>query len=228
MKLPAYWMTRPAPPPDRTTSASFDRLLDQALANGPDEPIEYRIQAPKWQFLCHAADRGRLLLHGSGDPAISRFEPRQPHDSSEFGNRHAVFAASDGLWPMYYAILDRDHHPMSLINGCARLDNGSERLGEPHYYFSISAQALKQQPWRPGTVYLLPAGTFELQPRMRVGDVLVQPAQWASPLPVTPVAKLAVQPEDFPFLDQIRGHDDERVWTRAAADPDGFPWHDEA
>jgi hypothetical protein len=90
------------------------------------------------------------------------------------------------------------------------------------------AQALKQQPWRPGTVYLLPAGTFELQPRMRVGDVLVQPAQWASPLPVTPVAKLAVQPEDFPFLDQIRGHDDERVWTRAAADPDGFPWHDEA
>jgi hypothetical protein len=114
------------------------------------------------------------------------------------------------------------------INGCARLADAGERLGEPHYYFSISAQALKQQPWRPGTVYLLPAGSFELQPRVRVGDVSVQPAQWASPVPVAPVAKLAVQPEDFPFLDQIRGHDDARVWARAAVDPDGFPWHEEA
>lgn len=52
------------------------------------------------QFLCHAADRGMLLLHGSGAPAIRRFEPRQPDDSSEFGNRRAVFAADDGLWPM--------------------------------------------------------------------------------------------------------------------------------
>ncbi|MEU3889108.1 hypothetical protein [Streptomyces sp. NPDC029041] len=227
MKLPAYWMTRPAPPPDPTTSSSFDRLLQQALADGPGEPIDYRLDAPKWQFLCHAADRGELLLHGSGDPAIGRFEPRQPDDSSEFGNRRAVFAAGDGLWPMYYAILNRDHHPMSLINGCARFADGDERLGEPHYYFSISAPALKQRPWRPGTVYLLPAGTFELQPRIRVGKVSVQPAQWASSLPVRPVAKLAVQPEDFPFLDRIRGHDDDRVRARAAADPDGFPWHEE-
>lgn len=228
MKLPAYWMTRPAPPPDRRTSASFDRLLEQALANGPDEPIDYRLQAPKWQFLCHAADRRRLLLHGSSDTAISCFEPRQPDDNSEFGNRRAVFAAGDGLWPMYYAILDRHRHSMSLINGCARLADGSEHLGEPHYYFSISAPALKRQPWRPGMVYLLPADTFEPQSRMRVGEVWVQPAQWASPVPVTPVAKLAVRPEDFPFLDQIRGHDDERVWARAAADPDGFPWHEGA
>jgi hypothetical protein len=154
MKLPAYWMTRPAPPPGRRTSASFDRLLQQALAKGPGEPIDYRLEAPTWQFLCHAADRGKLLLHGSGDPAIGRFEPRQPDDNSEFGNRRAVFAAGDGLWPMYYAIP-------------------------------------------------------------------------ASPVSVNPVAKLAVEPEDFPFLDRIRGHDDERVWTRAAADPDGFPWHDE-
>ncbi|WP_159030652.1 MULTISPECIES: hypothetical protein [Streptomyces] len=43
---------------------------------------------------------GKLLLHGSGDPAIRRFEPRQPDDSSEFGNRRAVFAADDELWPM--------------------------------------------------------------------------------------------------------------------------------
>ncbi|NGN62823.1 hypothetical protein G5C51_02755 [Streptomyces sp. A7024] len=229
MELPAYWMSRPEPRPDRRTSESFDLLLEQALADGPDVPIDYRLEAPKWQFLCHAADRGTLVLHGSGDPAIKRFEPRQPDDTSEFGNRCAVFAAGDGLWPMYYAVLDRERHPMSLINGCARVADGSSgQLGDPHYYFSISARALKQQPWRAGTVYLLPADTFELQPRIQVGDASIQLPQWASPLPVTPVAKLDVHPEDFPFLDHIRGHDDDQVRTRAAANPDGFPWHDEA
>lgn len=227
MRPPAYWTPRPAQVPDRSTLASFDRLLEQALANGPDEPIDYRLEAPKWQFLCHVADHGGLVLHGSGNPAISRFEPRQPDDSTEFGNRRAVFAAGDGLWPMYYAILDRDRYPMSLLNGCARFADGGEQLSEPHYYFSISAQARKQQPWRPGTVYLLPDSTFELQPRLQLGNVSVQLAQWASPAPVSPVAKLTVQPEDFPFLDEIRGHDDEQVWARAAADPDGFPWHEE-
>jgi hypothetical protein len=32
---------------------------------------------------------------------------------------------------------------------------------------------------------------------------------------------------DFPFLDQMRGHDDETVWRRAKAAPDGFPWLDQ-
>jgi hypothetical protein len=51
--------------------------------------------------------------------------------------------------------------------------------------------------------------------------------QWASLVPVTPLAKLPVGPEDFPFLAQIRGHDDKRLFARATADPEGFPWMDE-
>jgi hypothetical protein len=34
-------------------------------------------------------------------------------------------------------------------------------------------------------------------------------------------------PEDFPFLEDIRGHDDSLLYTRAKADPEGFPWVDE-
>lgn len=42
--------------------------------------------------------------------------------------------------------------------------------------------------------------------------------------PVRPLAKLEVKPGDFPFLDQVRGHDNDLVAERAAADPFGFPW----
>lgn len=210
--------------PDRRTTTSFDRLLDQALASGARQPIDYRLAAPKWQFLCHAVDRGDVVLHGSGDPDIVRFEPRQPADNLEFSNRRAVFAATDGIWPMYYAIVDRVNHHMMLCNSCIRVDAGAGQLGDPYYFFSITRSALERQPWRSGTVYLLPADSFERQPRIAVDDAWIHVAQAASPLPVTPAAKLAVDPDDFPFLRQIRGHDDEVLNARIAADPDGFPW----
>jgi hypothetical protein len=33
-----------------------------------------------------------------------------------------------------------------------------------------------------------------------------------------------VAPEDFPFLDQIHGHNDEKLTELASANPNGFPW----
>jgi hypothetical protein len=44
--------------------------------------------------------------------------------------------------------------------------------------------------------------------------------------PVKPLAKFRVRPENFPFLSEIRGQDDEVLAQRAAANPDGFPWVD--
>jgi hypothetical protein len=46
-------------------------------------------------------------------------------------------------------------------------------------------------------------------------------------MPVKPLARLQVSPADFPFLDQIRGHDDQIQQERARANPDGFPWIDD-
>lgn len=225
MHLPAYWLPRPEVRPDHETLTSFDRLLGQALDRGPYHPIDYRLDAPKWQFLCYAADRGGLVLHGSGDPGIERFEPRQPYDTLEFSSRRAVFAATDGIWPMYYAILDREQHPMTLCNSCMRICADGQ-ISDPYYFFSISRPALQLQPWRTGTVYLLPADSFETQPRISVDDSLIEVAQAASPVLVEPVAKLSVLPGDFPFLDEIKGHDDEALTTRIAGDPAGFPWYE--
>lgn len=222
MELPDYWMRRPGPAPDAATRAEFDRLLDEALLAGPEAFIDYQLAAPRWQFLCHAADRGGFVLHGTGNPDITIFEPRQSNDVGEFGNRSAVYAASDGLWPMYFAILDRDRYDIGLVNACIQVAG----LEGSYYYFSITASALEQQPWRTGIVYLLPGETFELQPSIMDNGREIKVAQVASLVPVRPAAKLLVRPEDFPFLHAIRGHDNDELLARAAADPDGFPWSD--
>lgn len=216
MELPDYWLRRPTAPTSAALREGFDQLLDEALGHGSDRSVDYQLDAPKWQFLCHAADRADYVLHGSGDPGITEFQPRQPEDLSEFGGQLAVFAATDGIWPMFYAILDRDNLPMTMCNACVRFGD------EARYYFSISAPALARRPWRTGTVYLLPSVTFHREPAM--GQI--RSAQAASPTPVRPVAKLTVGPDDFPFLHHVHGHDDARLTALAAADPDGFPWHD--
>ncbi len=213
-------MPRPGPAPDAATRAEFDRVLDQAVLAGAEEFIDYRMAAPKWQFLCHAADRGGHVLHGTGNPDIAMFEPRQSNDVDDFGNRRAVYAASDGPWPMYFAILDRDRYDMGLTNACIQ----PVGAGGSYYFFSISQSALDQQPWRDGVVYLLPADTFETQTSVMDGDQEIRIAQVASLAPVRPAAKLWIGPRDFPFLQAIRGHDNDVLLARAAADPAGFPW----
>ena len=228
MELPPYWLSAPGPGPDRATVENFDELLARAVEHGPDRPIDYQLDAPKWQFLCHVADRADVVLHGSGDPDIRCFEPRQPADTLEFSNRRAVFAATDGIWPLHYATLDRDRHPgVRTLNACVRpgsADGRDGQLGAPAYFFSISRWALDRRPWRSGTVYLLPAAGFERQPPIAAAGTWIHIAQAASPTPVTPVAKLTVHPADFPFLDAVHGHDEEALSDRMAADPRGFPW----
>jgi hypothetical protein len=94
--------------------------------------------------------------------------------------------------------------------------------------FSISRSALPHQPWRSGTVYVLPGDTFELQPPMRFGESEVRIPQLASLVAVRPLARVAVAPDDFPFLAQIRGHDDDRLEEYAHAMEAGGPWPEEA
>lgn len=223
---PDFLVRRPPMPTDPATLAAFDALFETAMTAGTAASIDYRLPAPRWQFICHVADTHEVVLHGSGNPAITRFEPRQPADTTEFGNRKAVYAASDGLWPMYFAILDRDRFDMSLINTSARLLEDDGGIGEPHYFFSISDTALASAPWRRGTLYFLPRDTFEQQPPVTFRGLRMTIPQWASPEPVTPLARIEVGPEDFPLLDAIRGHDSERTFARARANPDGFPWVD--
>jgi hypothetical protein len=224
--VPDFLVRRPPMPTDAATLAAFDALYDAAVTAGSGTPIDYRLPVPRWQFICHVADTRNVVLHGSGNAAIRVFEPRQPVDNTEFGNRKAVYAASDGLWPMYFAILDRDRFQMSLINGAARPLYEGGILGEPYYFFSISEEVLPKAPWRRGTIYFLPRDSFEQQPPMQFQGTPMAVAQWASPEPVVPLAKIEVGHEDFPLLANIRGHDWHETVQRVRANPDGFPWVD--
>lgn len=222
--LPDYWLTRPCVNFDESTRAAFDGLLDTVLSSSCCPTIEFDLPWPKWQFLCHLADHHNLALHGSGDPDIALFEPRQSNDLSEFGNQKAVYAASDGLWAMFFAIVDRQQFAMSVTNACVRLEDETGGFHGPYYVFSVSQWALSSRPWRTGTVYLLPRRTFTNQPSMAFGSSQVHIAQLASLVPLEPLARLTITPEDFPFLSQIRGHDDRRLEEYAIALQTGAPW----
>ena len=222
MELPDYWLSRPGVEHGPDERASFDRTWDHAIASG-DSPLVEVEPALKWQFLCHLADARGFVLHGSGDPGIDVFEPRQAIDLSAFGNQKAVYAAGDGIWAMFFAIVDRDR-VRSITNACVRLVDAAGNVSPPRYVFSISRSELPNRPWRLGTVYVLPGESFTIQPPLRFGEFEVRIPQLASLAAVRPVARVAVEPADFPFLSDIRGHDDDRLAEYARALETGAPW----
>lgn len=224
-EIPAYFFRQPLVDTSPATLAGFERLYREYVAPGAGLEIPYDLAAPRWQFLCYVCDHRHIVLHGSGEHNISEFEPRQSNDVDEFGNRRAVYAASDGLWPMYFAIVDRQK-VSSLINACFRVIEGDGVKSAPYYYFSVNREALNDDPWRDGMIYLLPGKTFEPQPLDDYQGAPLEVAQWASLVEVKPLAKLAVTPADFPFLKEVYGHDEAAVWEKARANPKGFPWHD--
>jgi hypothetical protein len=123
--------------------------------------------------------------------------------------------------------MDRDRYVRSLSNACFREVGPDGSRSEPYYFFSINGDALPHRPWRQGTIYLLPRATFEQQPLLQKGGAQFEAEQWASLVPVRPLAQLPVDPEDFPFLDRIYPHDLAVLRERIARNPDGFPWMDE-
>ena len=222
MQLPDYWLSRPAAELEPDVRAEFDRMWDAAVASGDCPMVEVE-PSQRWQFLCHLADARGAVLHGSGRPGIEVFEPRQANDLGDFGNQTAVYAAGDGIWAMFFAIVDRERIP-SVTNACIRLVDAAGNVSPPRYVFSISRSALPLRPWRSGTVYVMPGETFELQPPMRFGEFEVRIPQLASSVAVRPLARVAVDPSDFPFLSDIRGHDDDRLAEYAHALETGAPW----
>lgn len=178
-------------------------------------------------MLAYLSDEGRYLFHGTSDPSIKSFVPRQPKDANPFGAQNAVYASSDGIWAMFYAILDRNPS-FSLLNSALRfLDNGGN-TSEPYYYFSIEQSARTRNAFSDGFVYLLPKQTFERDPMEQLCGRRIVVEHWASLEPVEPLALVRIAVSDFPFLQEIRGHDDSVLWKRMEEQGlDCFPWIEE-
>ncbi len=229
--LPDYWLEQPPLRMNRATSEAVEGFLSLVDAESTDGVLDVdRIlgggdDISRWQFLCGVADRHTSAFHGTGDPNIESFEPRKPIDFAPFGDQTAVFATSDPIWAMFYAIVDRDRYPLTLNNACIIVTDAEGRPRR-HYYFSVSRDAVGRRPWRSGYLYFLPAETFVEQPPGTYAGLPARVPQLASPVAVRPFARMEIAPSDFPFLEQIRGHDDDRLAEYAEAVMAAAPWPD--
>jgi hypothetical protein len=221
MTIPEYWITRPEfdLEPHRN---NFEFALEEALKTG----LGQAPNAPVWAWLSWLCDTQGFVAHGTGRDDIAVFEPRQSNDVGWFGNRKAVYAASDALWAMFFAIMNRPTVPMMVANAAI-----SVRLNgklEPRYFFGASRAALEHGAFRDGWVYLLPVAGFEREPGGTRRGVEFESHQLASLEPVRPAFCVAVGPNDFPFLERIHRYDDDLLAVSIERDPKGFPWLEDA
>jgi len=224
MEVPPYLLPRPAFDIFPEKRDAFEELYRSTPAG---EFVEYQLTYPKWQYLSYICENKDLVLHGSQNLGISEVEPRQANDIKEFSNRRAIYATTDGIFVIYFAILDRMKFPkMSLYNSCLQIRISPDHLSEPVYFFSISHPALVQKPWTTGAIYVLPRQSFIQEPAQQVQGTEIAFPQWIGSRSMRPVAKLLVESRDFPFLKQIHGHNDEKLSQLASVDPNGFPWMD--
>lgn len=222
MEAPSFLL--PRPPFDLTPArkTAFEDLCQSTPTGGF---VDYRLSYPKWQYLSYLCETREVVLHGSQSQSIGQVEPRQANDVKAFSNQHAIYATTDGIFVIYFAILNRRKYPeMSLFNSCLRAGVSSDQLSDPMYFFSITHSVLLQEPWCEGMIYILPRQSFEQEAAQQMQGMEIVFPHWISTLPAKPTAKLHVGPQDFPFLAQTHGHNDEKLVQLATANPNGFPW----
>lgn len=225
---PDFWIPQPEFHLTEQHIQYFEILEETFVASGDGKTIPFQTTEPqaKWAFLHWLSQRRPVLFHGSATESIACFEPRAPFDRSadDFSKQKAVYASSDALWAMFYAVLDRSI-PVRFLNGALQFqqEDGWSRM---HYFFSVDQVAATHKPWHSGTVYILPAERFEQQPPYTLQSHTVLEPHWASLAPVKPLANITVEPEDFPLLQLVRTHQPEEIDQWAKLEPEGFPWLD--
>jgi hypothetical protein len=183
---------------DRKIQA-FNSMIISAIDCRPAPMIEYTCEFPKHEFLNYLVERRNLLLHGSNARNIELLKPiRKSWDIRQCGNVSGVYATSDGIWAIFYAIISRENDLGSFINGGFRM-KGADSVDRKFYHFAMDIRLVNKQPWKGGAVYLLPRESF-----VRLQDPSGYALdEWASVQPVAPLAWLPVSPQDFPLLDKV-------------------------
>ena len=182
--------------------AHFEAAFATALERGGVPVLEPGEGHAAHELLRFLVERKGLLARGTNAPGVDVFEPQEAVDY--FGNPvKAVFAAEDGLWPMFFAIINGENPGLRVLwNACkwGRSDAGDvQRL----YAFALNREALAGTPFVPGSVYLLPDDGF----RRIAGADGLPTAERVCEAPVRPLAQVPVSPGDFPFLDEVQTFD---------------------
>jgi hypothetical protein len=181
----------------------FDELFNLHRGLQDLRPIEYNLPIPKLDFLNYLCDWWGLVVHGTQISDLNVLLPvRQGTDSTQFGNRKQVFCSPDAIWGMWFAILDKNKFTITR-NGCVGIGSKAER--EKFYHFELERDLKNHFPFTNGTLYFARAEDFPSHHLIRMlnffgGDF----EEWGSSIPVAPLAKIEVEPQDFPYLDQVQ------------------------
>jgi len=190
-------------PPDEKQRTAFDNLFDSAQQSGPNTLIDYDLPYPKSDFLNYLCDWRGLVLHGSPAHDLDVLQPvRKSGDDNEFGNRQQIFGSPDAIWAMWFAILDKSKFNLTR-NGCVRVGVGPGRI--KYYHFELPKSNKENRPFREGMMYITRAEDFpDKRPYPLLDYFNAEIEEWGSTNPITPLARIKVRPEDFPYLDQVQ------------------------
>ena len=174
--------------------------LDCDLLETPrlDSSPADRQQRHAW--LSALSDCGLYMFHGSQRGDIQKLLPdRESSDINEFSNRQQVFATPDIFWAIWFAVLDRNQI-RGTANSCF-VDRLNRRSA---YDFAIDSAAYKKNPapLNQGWIYILDPKSFT-SANTNVGDLGLPLAEYGSAVPVVPLAKVQVYPDDFPYSNTI-------------------------
>ena len=207
---------------DEAKLQAFESLYERTIASGQGSEIEYDLSYPKHEFLRFLVEFKGLLMHGSNNADIDVMNPvRFSTDAGAPGNVSGVYAAKDHLQPMFFAIVNR-RRCFGLTNGFMdRKEDGTFTVGEEEvgvhsrfYFLSIDYKGLLRDPWCSGTVYILPPETFTFWG-----------GQYTSRVPVKPLMKIAIHPEDHPLLSEIWGYEYHGTMRSMVHRDDNDPYH---
>lgn len=200
-RLPEGWVALPEAHSQQTRETkAMDDLFESLVGSGAGVEITYGLRPPKHEFLRYLVERRGVLLHGSNHRDIDVLTPALAHCASRnFGNMRAVYAVADEILPIFYAIKDQRRFNGESRSGFRRLvdSSGVERK---IYHFAVNPLIAQLKPWSSGMIYVVARAAFE----QGTDDQQHPIEEWASRVPVRFLAKLRVEPHDFPFLDDIQ------------------------
>lgn len=174
---------------DAERSRAFEALI--ASAQDRDGLVEVaRSPYPVHEFLTYLVDRHNLLLHGSNHTTLTLLEPQQARDLDT--ELLAVVACDDGIWPLFYAVVNRDQVD-GVVTACTHIGRGSRR--RRFYVSAVYGDPAAPATWTDGVVYALPRTGF----RREWGN------EWVSSAPVQPRLRIPVQPTDYPLRHTVVG-----------------------
>lgn len=198
----------------------FNRVISKK------DPSLLPAEVPRWIFLDWLARQG-YLLHGSSVKDLSELHPQTKdyQQADEFSNTYGVYAASDGIWPMMYAL--RGPKARGQLDMCLQLKTPQD-WSKKVYFYSLGRQDFITpitDLMSSGFVYVLDSTGFLPSPAYQHGSLgLVKEAHWVNPKPVKTLMCIPVQPNDFPL--PIHLHQADEVKRRSDIDPWDFPWLD--